>query len=47
MCDFSVFGIDNYFKTIVCADDTNEHKPNLNTSISYLTPLDAIQHLCI
>lgn len=95
MCDFSVFGIDNYFKTIVCADDTNEHKPNpapilkymelvqcdkkellyigdsvydmecamragidfalagwgqkenLNTPISYLTPLDAIQHLCI
>ena len=26
--DFCPFGISHYFKTIICADDTQEHKPN-------------------
>ncbi len=34
--DFSVFGIDDYFSTIVCADDTNEHKPNAEPLLKYM-----------
>lgn len=34
--DFSIFGIDNYFKTIVCADDTSDHKPNPAPILKYI-----------
>ncbi len=34
--DFSAFGIDGYFKTIVCADDTDEHKPAPAPLIKYM-----------
>ena len=34
--DFSVFDIDFYFKTSVCADDTAEHKPNPEPLLKYM-----------
>lgn len=34
--DFCRFGISNYFKTIICADDTQEHKPNAAPLLKYL-----------
>lgn len=33
--DFSPFGIDGYFKIVVCADDTDEHKPAPAPLIKY------------
>lgn len=33
--DFCQFGINHYFKTIVCADDTKEHKPNAAPLLKY------------
>lgn len=41
--DFCSFGISHYFKTIVCADDTNEHKPNAAPLLKY-TELAEIAH---
>ena len=35
--DFSPFiGISHYFKTIICADDTQEHKPNAEPILKYV-----------
>ena len=34
--DFYPFGISHYFKTITCADDTQEHKPNAAPLLKYL-----------
>ena len=34
--DFIRFGIGNYFRTIICADDTLEHKPNPAPLIKYM-----------
>ncbi len=34
--DFSVFGINDYFETVVCADDTAEHKPNAEPLLKYI-----------
>ncbi len=34
--DFSVFGINEYFETVVCADDTAEHKPNPDPLLKYI-----------
>ena len=34
--DFSHFNISHYFKTIVCADDTQRHKPNAAPLLKYL-----------
>lgn len=34
--EFSQFGIRPYFKTIVCADDTKEHKPNAEPLLKYI-----------
>lgn len=34
--DFCGFGIDRYFKTIVCADDTKEHKPGAAPLLKYM-----------
>ena len=33
--DFCQFGINHYFKTIICADDTQEHKPNAAPLLKY------------
>ena len=34
--DFCRFGISHYFKTIICADDTQEHKPNAAPLLKYV-----------
>ena len=34
--DFCQFGISHYFKTIICADDTQEHKPNAAPLLKYV-----------
>ncbi len=34
--DFYPFGIGHYFKTIICADDTQEHKPNAAPLLKYM-----------
>lgn len=34
--DFCGIGIGRYFKTVVCADDTREHKPNAAPLLKYL-----------
>lgn len=34
--DFCQFGINHYFKTIICADDTQEHKPNAAPLLKYM-----------
>lgn len=34
--DFCRFGISRYFQTIVCADDTKEHKPNAAPLLKYM-----------
>lgn len=34
--DFCPFGISHYFKTIICADDTQEHKPNAAPILKYM-----------
>lgn len=34
--DFGGFGIDHYFKTVVCADDTEEHKPKAAPLLKYM-----------
>lgn len=34
--DFSVFGIDGYFEYIVCADDTQRHKPHPEPLLKYM-----------
>ncbi len=34
--DFCQFGISHYFKTIICADDTQEHKPNAAPLLKYI-----------
>lgn len=34
--DFNTFGIDGYFKIIICADDTVEHKPAPAPLIKYM-----------
>lgn len=34
--DFSVFGIDGYFEYIVCADDTQKHKPHPEPLLKYM-----------
>ena len=34
--DFCPFGISHYFKTIICADDTQEHKPNAAPILKYV-----------
>lgn len=34
--DFCPFGIDRYFKTVVCADDTREHKPHPEPLYKYM-----------
>ena len=34
--DFCPFGISQYFKTIICADDTQEHKPNAAPLLKYI-----------
>lgn len=34
--DFHQYGISGYFKTIICADDTQEHKPDLAPLLKYL-----------
>ena len=33
---FCPFGISHYFKTIICADDTQEHKPNAAPILKYV-----------
>ncbi len=47
--DFSHFNISHYFKTIVCADDTQRHKPNAAPLLKYLeiSKADCRQTLCI
>lgn len=34
--DFCPFGIQHYFKTIICADDTKVHKPNAAPLLKYM-----------
>ncbi len=34
--DFCQFGISHYFNTIICADDTQEHKPNAAPLLKYV-----------
>ena len=34
--NFCQFGISQYFKTIICADDTQEHKPNAEPLLKYV-----------
>ena len=34
--DFCPFGINHYFKIIICADDTQEHKPNAAPILKYV-----------
>ena len=34
--DFCPFGINHYFKIIICADDTQEHKPNAAPILKYM-----------
>ena len=34
--DFCPFGISHYFKTIICADDTQEHNPNAAPILKYV-----------
>lgn len=34
--EFSIFGVDDYFKTVICADDTDEHKPNPAPLLKYI-----------
>lgn len=34
--DFSRFGISKYFNTIICADDTSEHKPSPAPLLKYM-----------
>ena len=34
--DFCPFGISHYFKTIICADDTQKHKPNAAPILKYM-----------
>ncbi len=34
--DFSCFGLDEFFKTVICADDTKNHKPNPEPLIKYI-----------
>ena len=34
--DFCQSGISHYFKTIICADDTQEHKPNAAPLLKYM-----------
>lgn len=34
--DFCQFGISHYFTTIICADDTQEHKPNAAPLLKYM-----------
>jgi len=36
LTDFIPFGISEYFKTIICADDTELHKPNSDPLVKYL-----------
>ena len=45
--DFTPLGLANYFTTVVCADDTVEHKPQAAPLLAYLSkakinPVDAI-----
>lgn len=41
--DFCQFGISHYFKTTICADDTQEHKPNAAPLLKYMQ-LSEIQY---
>lgn len=41
--DFCQFGISHYFNTILCADDTQEHKPNAAPLLKYVE-LSRIDH---
>lgn len=34
--DFSCFGLNDYFKTVICADDTTNHKPNPEPLLKYM-----------
>lgn len=34
--DFCPFGISHYFKTIICADDTQKHKPSVEPLLKYM-----------
>ena len=34
--DFNRFGIGGYFQTVVCAEDTTEHKPNPAPLLKYM-----------
>lgn len=34
--DFCVFGIEHLFRTVVCSDDTSEHKPNPAPILKYI-----------
>ncbi|WP_443660962.1 HAD family hydrolase [Clostridium algidicarnis] len=34
--DFVPFGLSNYFKLVVCADDTEEHKPNPEPLLKFI-----------
>ena len=34
--DFDRFGLNHYFKTIICADDTTEHKPSPEPLLKYI-----------
>ncbi len=34
--NFCQFGISHYFNTIICADDTQEHKPNAAPLLKYV-----------
>ena len=34
--DFDRFGLNHYFKTIICADDTTEHKPSPKPLLKYI-----------
>ena len=34
--DFSYFGLDEYFNIIICADDTEKHKPNPEPLLKYM-----------
>ena len=34
--DFSRFGLNHYFTTVVCADDTKAHKPNPDPLLKYM-----------
>ena len=34
--DFCPFGISHYFKTIICADDTQKHKPSAEPLLKYM-----------